>query len=178
MPERIEKSWQEEGSLVFDGVPTLIRSQYVNPGTVEKQPLSRFYTDVDFALANEVIKDGLFYLECEQDGSEYNVSFVELTYQGKTFNLQNGKASFVYLEENFGGYDMPAEDITLNGEDQTAQSVRPGREISVGFASVETSVSDYMQLITVNEGNGLIESAKIQVATGILQIETLKLPTQ
>lgn len=175
MPERIEKNWQEQGSEVFDGLPSEVSSTYVNPGTVEKKPLSRFFSDLDFALSGEVNKDGFFYLET--DTVENKVIFETVTFRGKTYKLQNGRASIVYNNTQYGLYDLPAENVTVNGTATTAVSVKRSKVTNVPFAGVETAAHDYNELIGTEKGFGEIESAKVQLSTGIISIESLKIDT-
>lgn len=178
LPERIEWAWQEQSSELFDGLPVTINSAYVNPATVEKRQLSKFYSDIDFALANDVTKDGLFYIECTLVLGEYESEFATVVFQGRSFFAQNAKASFAYLVDKFGRHNLPAPEINISGFAYTALSVKKGRVMKVAFAGKELVPGDYLGLVRTDEGDGEVEKAKVQVSTGIITIEQLNLPTQ
>lgn len=176
MPERIEKAYQEQASPVFDGLPIEVLSVYVNPGTNESYTLSRFFADIDFALASEVSKDGMFYCETVLDGGIHTVTFDTITYRGKTWKLQNGRASWPYMDNLYGRYDLPAESVQLNGDTITATSVRKSKQTSLSFAGIDADGLDYMHLVTLDGEAGEIAKAEIQLSTGNISIDEILLP--
>lgn len=176
MPARIEKNYSEDASPVFDGLPIEVLSVYVNPGTTEQYSLSRFFADIDFALVSEVSRDGMFYCEAVLDGGVQTVTFDTVTYRGKDYKLQNGRASWPYMDNLYGRHNLPAESARLNGETITASSVRKSRRTSLAFAGIDADGLDYMELVTLDSEQGEIAKAEVQLATGNIAIEEIQLP--
>jgi hypothetical protein len=176
MPERIEKTYQEDASPVFDGLPIEVQSVYINPGTVERYQLSRFFSDIDFALSTEVAKDGFFYCEAIQSGLTFTVSFDTINYRDKDWYLQNGRACWPYLDNKYGRHELPAESVILNAETIAATSVRKSKRTGLTFAGVDAQGNDYMHLVTIDGENGEIAKASVQVATGNISIDEIELP--
>lgn len=176
MPERIERTWQEVSSPLFDGFPIDVVSVYVDPGSVEKRPLAKFFSDIDFALVTETIKEGIFYLETEKVGTEYFTQFTAFTWLGKDYFTQNAKASFAYLVDNYGRYNLPAAQANINAQALTVIGIRLTKQQAVDFGGKEDGTEDYFALIRVDNGEGLIRKASVNLATGIITIDELNLP--
>jgi hypothetical protein len=177
MPERIENAYQEQASPVFDGLPIEIESVYVNPGTSEVYNGSRLFADIDFALSTEVNKDGFFYCEAKENAEGVQeVTFDTITYQGKTWLLQNGRAAWPYMNDLYGKYNLPAPSVTLNGEAVTALSTRKSKRTSLSFAGADVEGSDYMHLVVLDGQNCEIAKASVQLATGNINLEEIEMP--
>ena len=173
-----EFQWQEEGSDTFDGVPIEITTGYVNPQSTVKHQTSRFYADLDFALIGDVIRTGWMFLECEENDGEYDVPIVEVDFRGKTYKVNNGYASIVWMVNQYWQHVLPAPDALLNLEAITAVSTMRGRTKEIGFAGVDFDGLDLMQLINTDLGVAEVVEARIFDHLGQIEVNQAKLDTE
>lgn len=174
LPSRFEFKWMDNVSKPFEGYPIDINSTYVNRGSVEQKRLSRFTSDIDFfnVAASDIDKNGFVLFECEEDGDELNVPFVEITVDtDETYKLQNGYASYLYAHETYWRHGLPATDVNLNRQDITATTTIRTKNQDLEIA-VGSDVDEYL-LITSKLGNAKIAKIEKNLSSKSLKI-TLK----
>ena len=178
LPERIEFKWMDSVSQPFEGYPIQVNSAYVNRGNVEQKRLAKFTSDIDFfnVAASDISKDGFVFFDCEEDGADLNVPFLEITVDtDETYKLQNGYASYLHAHETYWKHGLPATDVNLNRADITATTtIRTKRqEIEIALGS---DIDEYL-LITSNLGDGKIEKIEQNLSSKSLKL-TLKHDTE
>jgi len=178
LPERMEFRWMDNVSKPFEGYPIQVNSAYVNRGQIEQRQVAKFTSDIDYlnVAADNVSKDGFVFFECEPNGDEFDVPFLEITVStDETYNLQNGYASFLYAHDQYHKYGLPATSVNLNTVDITATTTirtkRQELEIAVG-----SEVDPYL-LITSNLDDAKIEKVEQNLSSKSLKI-TLKHDTE
>lgn len=165
IPGQIRITWMENTSEVFDGFPIDIRSAFADQGNIEEITIPFFTSDIDYIqlAPDNVSKDGFFFGEAETVAGRLTLPFVTLDLGNVgEYKVQNGYASMVYLQDQYHKYVLPAEDVTINMEDTTAESVK--RTKLQEFKSDEALPSNVltedtlMQLVTTNLGTGQVRS--------------------
>ena len=158
VPERIDTQWMDEVSEIFQGYPIEIKSKYAETGNIDERRISTVSTDLDFATTqpNSMSRDGWFMLATFPDSDNVErVAFKELDLgQNQIYDLQNGHLSFAYLHDKFYRDAMPAEELEINNEDVTANSITRIKTQDVVFNSKEKI--DPIKLIKTDLGNGKI----------------------
>lgn len=178
LAERLEFKWMDNVSKPFEGYPIQVNSDYVNRGQVEQKQLTRFTSDIDFfnVAASDISKEGFVLFECDEDGADLNVPFLEITVDtDETYKLQNGYASFLHAHETYHKHGLPATDVNLNRQDITATTTirTKNQELEIALGS---DVDPY-ELITSNLGNAKIESIEQNLSSKSLKLR-LKLDTE
>jgi hypothetical protein len=172
LPERIISKWSsEKASVPFYGFPIEVQSTYVQKGNIEQRNVPRFYTDIDFMLSNptEVSDDDIILIGATEAAGVFSVPFLELsTGSNRTYNMQNGYLSFVYLHEKFHRHGLPATDVTINENATTATT------------TIRTKVQEIDVPLSTNfNPNGLVKTelgnGKLKTATENLSSQTAKL---
>jgi hypothetical protein len=162
MPERFEFGWMDDVSFPFEGYPIQVRSAFVQQGRIEKETAARFTSDVDFILSQgaDISKDGFVAMDAELANGDYYLPFIDITLpSGDEYKVQNGYMAFTWLHPNYARHGLPAELITLNGEDTTALSVtrRKTQEIEYpSFLPADFLTINYISLVTTGLGDGKI----------------------
>lgn len=178
MPERYEFRWMDDETEPFNGYPINIISKFVEPGNIEEITLQDFSSDVDYIIVNpaNVSSDG-FVLMCAKTpasaDAHYTLPFYEYTVKNYTMTLQNGLASFAYLQKWYD-WDMPAPYYEINGVQKQAQKTKKYKTQSVQFPAITDP--NMLELIKTNIGNGQIEKLSVNLssrnATATLKYDT------
>ena len=145
IPGQIRITWMEDTSEVFDGFPIDIRSDFADQGNIEEIAIPVFTSDIDYIqlAPDNISKDGFFFGEAGTVASRLTLPFVTLDLGNVgEYKVQNGYAAMVYLQNQYHKFVLPAEDITLNLEDTTAESVK--RTKLQEFKSDEALPSDVL----------------------------------
>lgn len=158
MPSRYQFSWMDEVTLLFKGYPIEILSGYVQGELIEDVSISQFTSDVDYILLNpsEIARDGFILLSL--DAGTDKLPYVQYTVNDVDYELQNGKASFQYLQEYYL-YDLPARRYSINGVQGGAYGTKRLKTQTLTFP-VEFE-PDFMELVKTDLGSGKIEKMVI-----------------
>lgn len=168
LPDRIEYGWMDAVGEAFKGFHIEIISPYVNTGNVETWSVQRFSSDIGIAQAQSetLSKDGFFVLAAEEIDGEFHVPIITFNIAGtlKTYTIQNGHLAFVYLQDRFHRYGLPALNVNINTLVTTALSEIRAKNQELGIAS--NQVIDPMQLATTQIGNGKIKTIVENISDG------------
>lgn len=172
---RYQFGWMDDATLLFDGYPIDILSQYVNSGTVEEVSISQFSSDVDYILASpsEISKDGFVLLNPVYASGTYRLPYVSATVGDVTYILQNGYAAFWFLVRYYM-WDLPAPSVRVNNVVTTASGVKKLRRQTVRFPYSGDVVLS--KTIRTGLGVGTILRADINLCDNSVEI-SLNLPT-
>lgn len=178
MPERYEFRWMDDETDPFNGYPINIISNFVEPGNIEEITLQDFSSDVDYIIVNpnNISSDG-FVLMCAKTpasaDAHYTLPYFEYTVKNYTMTLQNGLASFAYLQKWYD-WDMPAPYYEINGVQKQAQKTKKYKTQSVQFPAITDP--NVLKLIKTNIGDGQIEKLSVNLssrnATATLKYDT------
>lgn len=168
MPERIEWNWMDPQSPVFEGYPIQMLAPQVEKGNVEVKSLSKFASDIDFIAVSpgEVSREGFVWIEAEQQGQAFYVPTVAVEFEGLTLNIQNGYASLTFAHGEYHTYQLPCEEVTINGATTTADSVIKTKVQEIQFPS--DPVPSDIELVITTLGNGKPHSRTINLLTGMI----------
>lgn len=170
VPERIEFRWMDEVTLPFEGFPIDFTSAYVQKGNVQKPNVALFTTDLDYIQANagEINKQGFVLFEADQvDARNFTVPFLNIIVDGTSYQLQNGHASMFYIHSKYYQSRLPAEDAMINNVAVTGISTE---RIKLQNVEVPAVFTDFMQLVTTSQGNGLIPEYEENILSGFLKL--------
>lgn len=168
MPERMEWNWMDPQSPVFEGYPIQMLDPQVEKGNVEVKSLSKFAGDIDFIAVSpgEVSREGFVWIEAEQQGQTFYVPTVAVEFEGLTLNIQNGYASLTFAHGEYHTYQLPCEEVTINDETTTADSVIKTKVQEIQFPS--DPVPSDIELVITTLGNGKPHSRTINLLTGMI----------
>lgn len=171
MSERLEFSWMDTSTKMFEGDPIQVQSNYVEEGSVEDVEASKFTSDVDYMLISpeEVSKDGFALFWAYTGGTTPVLPYKDLDLQGKEAVLQNGLLSFVYIQPNFWVNDLPAKNVEINGEAVVASGIRRTKTQTVKFPSADAV--DATKLIKTYLGNGEIKKITLNLSSRMNTVE-------
>lgn len=172
LPERIESKWMDRVSQPFEGYAIQVNSAYVNRGNIQQKQIPKFTSDIDFfnVAASDISKDGFVFFECELDGTDLNVPFLEITVDtDESYKLQNGYASFLYAHETYHKHGLPATSVNLNRQDITATTTIRTKSQELEIA-VGSAIDEY-KLITASLGNGKIERIEQNLSSKSLKLQ-------
>lgn len=105
----------------------------------------------------------------------YSLPFIDKTVDGADLYIQNGLVSWLSLHENYHVYDLPAKNVTINGEAFVALGVKRSKKQNIEFPSSEDP--NLFHLIKTYLGDGQIEKISINLASQMNKI-TLKYDTE
>ena len=177
MPERYQFAWMDDVTEAFEGMPIEIRSKYVTAGKIEEINISSITTDIDYMLLNPsaISEDGFALFAAVSSGGTYQLPFVERNVDGADLRLQNGYLSWITLQPNYYTYDLPAKDVTINGEETRVSRTSRKKKQKLKFPSVEDI--DTSKLIKTYLGNGQIEKITVNLCSRMNEV-TLKYDTE
>jgi hypothetical protein len=172
LPQTITYSWMDEVSDNFAGESIVAETTTVNLGAKETRDVSRFSTDIDYAIANTEVTstDGLLLLEVIEFLSVKAVAYetVQAT-STRTFRAQNGRLSWPYLHATHHRHELPAASVTMNGESTQALTVRKARTQTIVLPMSEEF--DPRKLVRSYLGLGRVEEAKETLSSGETTIQ-------
>jgi hypothetical protein len=105
----------------------------------------------------------------------YVLPFLERTVDNADLRLQNGLMSWIYLHPNYWVYDLPSDDIDINGIADTAQGVKRTKKQIVFYPS--TTDPDPLKLVKTYIGDGQIEKLSVNLSSRMNEIQ-LKYDTE
>jgi hypothetical protein len=174
LPEFVRTEWPEEVTDVFNGLPIKARSGFVQKGQTDVKNITAFLTDIDFALAfpSDVSKEGFFLFAAEMVGDTYTVPMVPITVTGyPAITVQNGVWAFRYMHDKYWKHNCSALDMTINGNEIEALSVRRAKEQELTLPS--PLEPDPMLLIRSAIGVGEVETMDVNFTTRINKLRLL-----
>lgn len=265
IPQRIQFSWMDKVSKVFEGVPIEVINDYVAINVVKNIGVSKFTTDFDYALQNykNVSSDGFAMLACSyinlfsktaagvaygykldytdgtliadpnfnvsawivvdpaksyivshkhsivfaagdplgvsiykggipesdpntliippagcnmmrctvavsnweaysvtESSSKYNLPLIALVLNGLTYNVQNGYASWVYLQPIYYVYDAPARLLKINNLQVSATTITRSKVQTVVFPASGFNPSEQIKTLI---GNGFVDKFSLNL---------------
>lgn len=168
MPERIEWNWMDPQSSVFEGYPIQMLDPQVEKGNVEVKSLSKFAADIDFISVSpgEVSREGFVWIEAGVLGMDYYVLEAAIQFEDLTLNIQNGYATLTYAHGEYHTYQLPCEQVAINDETTTADSVIKTKVQEIQFPS--DPVPSDIELVITTLGNGKPHSRTINLLTGMI----------
>lgn len=92
---------------------------------------------------------------------EWELPFVQRSFEGVDYYLQNGYMAFALLQPNFWLYDMPARQLKVNNNFAYASGIERKKKQNVNFPV--DSTPNPMQLIKTNIGSGQIDKMSINL---------------
>jgi hypothetical protein len=161
MPERIEFSWMDKVSSGFEAAPVNMIGKFVQPGNIEERSATGFTTDVDFMAANqsEVSKQGFCMFGAVIHEGINKAPFVEVAIPGYELSLQNGFLSFPYLRDRFLLFNLPTDNVEIDGQEQTIiGNVSRFKKQDVAYPHVS---SNYYALVRTELGLGKLQSTSL-----------------
>lgn len=162
--ERYEFGWMDEVTAPFEGAPITVKSGYVEQGRVEEVRINNFSSDIDYILLNpsEVSSDGFVLLYAQEMFGAFELPYYLTTFEGVTVILQNGFASFAYLQR-FWAYDMPAPDCESDGQEFPVRGTMRLKRQEVSFPVGDDP--DLLKLIKTFLGDGQIEKLSVNLCS-------------
>ena len=177
IPERIEFNWMDQVSQPFDGFPIDLLSAYAQRGNVQTIDINLFSSDFDYMIAQpgEIARSGFFIADCDQDSAdEYTMPFVTMVIDGTTYTLQNGYSAFFYIHSQYYQTRLAAKRARINLVEIEADVVR---RVIQEITLPATELTSFLQLLTSNLGDGIIEKYEENIVNGTFKI-TLKHDTE
>lgn len=172
IPEYLQFKWADSVSKPFDGYPIEVHSNYVEKGNVEEVNVQKFSSDVDLMLLNpsSFSGDNFAILSAKLNAGSYELPFLNTTVEGYEYNLQNGLLSFVDLQPKYYTKDLPANKVTINGQEYIAdkRDIKRSKLQEIKFP-VGLSLLNPMQLIKTKIGEGLADKITINLHSQIAQ---------
>lgn len=166
-------SWPEDVSDIFNGTPMRAVAGFVDKGQTDSRPITKFTTDIDFALAfpNEVAKEGFLLFSASMVDDDWMVPIVDIIIAGQpTYRAQNGVWAMRYLHDKYWKDNCPALDMIINGEEIEADTVKRAKKQGLMLPSVEP---DPMLLIRSSIGVGEVEGMDVNFTTRINKLGLL-----
>ena len=171
IPQEIRFNWMDAVSPPFEGYPIKLIVEALKDGTIEDKPVSRFTTDIDFAIsqANDIVKEGFFLLEAEFISNEYVLPYLTVNYAPNIeYKMQNGYLALVWLIDNYHRDNLPANGIKINTLTTTATSVKRTKLQSVVYPNIDIN---FLNLIRTSLGEGLARAVEEDLLKSSLEIE-------
>lgn len=179
MPERYEFGWMDDVSKPFDGEAIEILSKYVQLGKVEPMAVNNVTTDVDFIMANaaSVSRDGFALIGTVKRDNKNRVPFIEVQTGVNSFAvLQNGILGFSYLLPKFHVYNLPADDVIINGKAvHLLNNNSQHRKQEAEFPA--PTLYDPYKLIKTSIGSGLVQKMAVSMGSRFAKA-TIKYDTE
>lgn len=179
MPERFEFGWMDDVSPPFDGNAIEIVSNYVQRGRVEDLNVNGITSDIDFIMGNpqDISKSGFCVIATVEVNGVNKVPYIEkdIGYNQEVV-LQNGFLSFSYLHPKFHIYDLPSDNVKINGDEVNLfQNNNRQKKQEVIFPA-QQNINPY-NLIRTNLGDGIVDELKIDFSSRIVKA-TIKHDTE
>lgn len=170
MPNFIEFGWMDDVTRLFEGEQIEMTDKYILNGQSESREITTFTTDLAFAFISpdQVAKDGYFGLDCDLVGDENVVPIIPITFDGETFQVNNGYATFVYLHENYWKHFLPSRNVIINRQSVVATSIRKNKQQSLEYA--EPNRFDPMKLVITGLGVARLKDYTIDLWTRYLKL--------
>ena len=171
MPEGYRFAWMDQVSFPFSGYSLDILSPFIQRGTFEDNNVGQFTSDLAFALVQpgSISPDGFFLFDAEEGDGGLQVPSVEIVISDEEeYFLQNGHAAMVYLHDKYHRHNLPAEDIRLNGNVDTADTVRRAKLQEEEFPSPDGL--NPMELVTTALGTGEVRETTLNISSRSLKI--------
>ena len=177
LAERYQFEWMDDVTKAFEGEPIQVISKYVTPGKVETINISNFTSDVDYMLLNpgDISQDGFALFAAVNNGSGLELPFIEWHLNGLDYFLQNGILSMLYIQPNYYPYDLPANNVLINGQQFYAYGIERKKKQTLNYPSIDDP--DPMKLIKTGIGNGQVEKISVNLSSRMNKI-TLKYDTE
>jgi len=158
MPARYQFGWMDSVTKLFKGFPIDILSEYVQAENIEDISVNSFTSDIDYIVLNpsEISSDGFALLSV--DAGADKLPYVQYTVDGIDYELQNGKASFNYLQQYYL-YDLPAPRYSINGVQGGAYGTKKLKTQTLNFPVLTDP--NFRKLVKTNLGRGIIEKMVI-----------------
>lgn len=171
---RYQFGWMDDVTEPFEGLPIDIVSGYVEQGNIENIDITDFTSDVDYILLNPgaISQDGFVLLAPEETGGtvkHYKLPYLpNYTLGVQTGELQNGWASFMYLQDYYR-YDMPAKRYKIGSTPRVALGTKRLKYQSLKFpVLVEPNLQN---LISTGIGDGNIRKMSVNLSSRIAVTE-------
>ncbi len=181
LPGQYKFEWMDNASEPFATPAVSIRSEHVQKNVTEEIHINKFSSDVDFMLFNpsEFSNEGFALLLPELvDGKlELPIKTTQGIATGNgvySITTQNSYATWLSLF-GFYRYDMPGQEIEVNGVDQYAAGIKKCMEHSIEFPSAEDL--DTIRLIKTSFGDGKISEITINLDTRQAKVKLQYEPT-
>lgn len=171
MPEGFRFAWMDQVSFPFSGYSLDMLSPFIQRGQFEDVNLSPFTSDLAYGLVQPgaLSPDGFYLFDAEEDDGGLHVPHVEVVVSDEEdYYLQNGHASMLYLHDKYHRWALPAPDIRLNGNNETATTVRRNKIQEEDFPGPDGL--DEMQLITTTIGTGEVREASLNISSRSLKL--------
>jgi len=164
MPERYQFNWMDDVSEFFKGYPIEMISGYVQRGMVEEITIADFTSDIDMMLLNPpaISQDGFALLSTRLVDGEYIISYSYIATSQFLYEMQNGWASFNYLQQYYA-YDMPGKYYRINNTNFTAEGVKRLKIQNLKFPVLADP--DLTKLVKTEIGNGNIQKISINLSS-------------
>lgn len=179
-PTRIEFSWMDTQSEIFEGFPIIVPERYriFSDEQKEERTIDWFSADVDFltSVHAECSSDGFCVVRGVSDWVEEGSLYLD----GVEYRMQNISLSMVNLHRKFMLYDITAEKVYINGNETTPQTViqrKMSRHNEVTFIKPRSfSLTPMVRMVT-EAGVGVAESMECDLSDMKI-ITTLKYETE
>jgi hypothetical protein len=171
MPEGFRFAWMDQVSFPFSGYSLDMLSAFVQRGQFEDVNMGPFTSDLAYALVQpaSISPDGFFLFDADDEGTQLFAGHVEVTVSDEEeYYLQNGYASMLYLHDTYHRWALPAPDIRLNGNEDTAETVRRAKIQEEDFPAPDGL--DPMELITTTIGTGEIRETSLNISSRSLKM--------
>lgn len=177
MAERIEFKWMDDVTEGFTGLPVNINSKFVQEGKIDNINVGEFTTDVDYMLLNpsELNPEGFALFAAVWDTDKYILPFKNLDIDGAELRLQNGILSWPYLQPHYWTYDLPANDVEINGEPGFVNGIQRGKKQKARYPSLTDP--DPIKLVKTYLGDGEIQKISVNLSSRMNDL-TLKYDTE
>lgn len=173
MPERYQFGWMDEVTDEFKGQPIEVNSNFVQEGKIEEITVANFTSDLDYMMLNPsaISQDGFALMNVFGAANYYYVPTVTFYASTYSWRAQNGWLSFHALQWAYLLYDMPARDLTVEGDPYAqASSVQKGKKQTVTFPLGLTD-PNLMQLVATGLGNGQINQLSIRLTSRMAKVQ-------
>ena len=126
--------------------------------------MENFSADIDYIMLNpaDISNDGFVLLYAQEAGGGYELPYYRFTFKGVDTILQNGYASFAYLQR-FWAYDMPAPDCEVDGAAFAVQGVMKLKQQEVAFPVWDDP--DLLKFVKTTLGAGQIEKLSVNLCS-------------
>ena len=163
LPDEITFACMDRQSDSFNGESILVLDEFVNKGVAEDRFASRFSTDIQMAISQPSAfnEDGFFLLACRLD-SEGVMRVISYEIPGYEFR-QNGELAFPSVNQDYYKYNMPGNNLLVNGQEVQSLSIRPAKRQQIG-APIPRGFSP-LTLIKTGIGNGVVDSIAENMST-------------
>ena len=168
MPERLEFSQGQTVSETFAGQPIVMVSRHAQAGQKEEVRADGFVFDLDYVLTSDDVneRDILVVEAVQQNNGNYRVVLETV---GTVGGVQNGSLAMPYVHSTYWREGLPTRRAVLNGQEITADSVRPSKKQTVTMPT--RAGDDFTALVRTSMGVGVTESADQNMATGRTEIK-------